>query len=181
MDRDSNEDVWHEVADPGLPHLHDDVIHVTLLHVLVDVSQGAHVERGVGQHGVHPGHAEYGERDVEATDHEHVPVIRGALHQLVVGAVHHALCNVLVHEEEKRKGKAKHHSGQNHFQVKIWGIRNMENFVNLKDRKSLCWKDWRILWSILHNYLNLVKWRNLVRNYIFAIKIKALFLTQNIM
>ena len=92
---------------------------MALLYVLVDVGQGAHVKRGVGQHSVHPGHAEYGERNVEAAHHEHVPVVRGALHQLVVGAVHHALSNVLVHEEEKRKRKPKHHSGQNHFQVKI--------------------------------------------------------------
>ena len=178
MNRDANEYVWHEVANPGLPHLDDDVVHVALLHVLVDVCQGAHMKRGVRQHSVHPGHAEYRERDVEAANHEHVPMVRGAFHQLVVGGVHHALSNVLVHEEEKRKGKPKHHSGQNHFQVKIWGIRNMENFVNLKDRKSLCWKGSRI-WSILHNYLNLVKWRNLVKNYIFDIK--AVFLAQNIM
>ena len=119
MDRDSNEDIRHEVADPGLSHLDDDVVHVTLLHVLVDVGQGADVKRGVGQHSVHPGHAEYREGDVEAAHHEHVPVVGGALHQLVVRAVHHALGNVLIHEEEERKGKAKHHSGQNHFQVKI--------------------------------------------------------------
>ena len=58
----------------------------------------------------------------------------------------------------------------------------MENFVNLKDRKSSVLMLKRLkdpLESILHNYLNLVKWRNLVKNYIFAIK--AVFLTHDIM
>ena len=40
LDRESNEDVGDEVADPGLPHLHDDVVDVSLLHVLVNVRQG---------------------------------------------------------------------------------------------------------------------------------------------
>ena len=79
MHGDADEDVGDEVADPGLPHLDDDVVHVSLLHVLVDVGEGAHVQRGVGQHRVHPRHAEDGERDVEATHHHHVPVVGGAL------------------------------------------------------------------------------------------------------
>ena len=138
VDRDPNEDVGHEVADPGLPHLDDDVVHVALLNVLVDIRKGSDVERGVGEHRVHPGHAEDGERDVEAAHHEHVPVVGGPLHQLVVWAVHHRLRDVLIHEEEEREGEAQHHSRQNHFQIKIRGVRNMENFVNLKDRKSSC-------------------------------------------
>ena len=55
----------------------------------------------------------------------------------------------------------------------------MENFVNLKDRKSSVLMLKRLkdpLESILHNYLNLVKWRNLVKNYIFDIR--AVFLAQ---
>ena len=57
----------------------------------------------------------------------------------------------------------------------------MENFVNLKDRKSSVLMLKRLkdpLESILHNYLNLVKWRNLVKNYIFDIR--AVFLAQKI-
>ena len=80
MHGDADEDVGDEVADPGLPHLDDDVVHVSLLHVLVDVGEGAHVQRGVGQHGVHPRHAEDGERDVEAAHHHHVPVVGCSFH-----------------------------------------------------------------------------------------------------
>ena len=79
MHGDADEDVGDEVADPGLPHLDNDVVHVPLLHVLVDVGESPDVERGVGQHGVHPGHAEDRERDVETAHHQHVPVVGGAL------------------------------------------------------------------------------------------------------
>ena len=68
MHGDADEDVGDEVADPGLPHLDDDVVHVSLLHVLVDVGEGAHVQRGVGQHRVHPGKAEQGEENVQAAN-----------------------------------------------------------------------------------------------------------------
>ncbi len=39
VDGEADEYVGDEVADPGLPHLHDDVVHVSLLHVLVNVRQ----------------------------------------------------------------------------------------------------------------------------------------------
>ena len=65
-------------------HLDYDVIHVTLLHVLVNVGQGPDVERGVGEDSVHPGQAEDGERNVETTNNQHVPVVGGALQTLLL-------------------------------------------------------------------------------------------------
>ena len=44
LDRESNEDVGDEVADPGLPHLHDDVVDVSLLDVLVNEWPGKAVQ-----------------------------------------------------------------------------------------------------------------------------------------
>ena len=62
-----------------MTHLHNDIIDMALLNMFINVGQSSDVERGVGQHGVHPGHAEDRERDVEAAHHQHVPVVGGAL------------------------------------------------------------------------------------------------------
>ena len=83
------------------------------------------------QHGVHPGHAEDGERDVETAHHQHVPVVGRALHQLVVGAVHHGLRDVLVHEEEEGEGEAQHHARQDDLEVELGRDRKVEDLMDL--------------------------------------------------
>ena len=103
----------------------------------------------MGQDGVHPGHAEDGEGDVEAAHHQHVPVVGRPLVQpkvkyfshltdlpdldeLVVRAVDHGLRDVLVHEEEQRQRKPEHHSRQNDLEVEVCRDRKMEDLLGLE-------------------------------------------------
>ena len=49
--------------------------------VLLDVSEGANVEGGVGKGGVQPGQVEYWEEAVDERHNNQVPVVRGSLLQ----------------------------------------------------------------------------------------------------
>ena len=78
----------HKISLPGPTHLDNDIVDVALLHVFVDIRQGSDVEGRVGQDRVHPRHAEYGEGNVETTNHQHVPVVGRTLH-------HHHIIKVI--------------------------------------------------------------------------------------
>ena len=76
----TNENVGEDVGESGLPDMSDHGGGVPVGHPGLLVSQALDVKGRVGQHGVHPGHAEDGEGDVEAAHHQHVPVVGGPLH-----------------------------------------------------------------------------------------------------
>ena len=100
QDTRSDHDIGDQSGKPGFSHVHNFLSEISVVDVLLDVSQSSYVKRGVGQRAMDEGETKYAHDGVNEPDNNHILVICPTFLELVSRVVDNTSGYIHFHEEK---------------------------------------------------------------------------------